>query len=198
MFIGDYAKEIPQMKAIEKKLLALQDKKDNVLDISRDLIRTAGKAITLMHAKKLGSANSSMRQLATLEKKLVKADDGFEYFSTQAHQEYVEAMAFYTILKEHRLASFKELEVSEVPYLLGIMDLVGELKREVIEAMREGDADAAEVYYSFMKSIYDSTRAMRFANSLVPEFRRKQDTARIQIENAASEMLSFEGRRKSQ
>jgi len=47
-----------------------------------------------------------------------------------------------------------------------------------------------------MKGIYDSTRSMRFANSLVPDFRHKQDTARIQLENAGSEILAFESRKR--
>lgn len=182
------------MRKVERKLMRLQESKDRVLIISRDIVRVAGRAITLMHAKKLGQAGACMRQLDSLVKKLGAAEKGFEYFSLQAHQEYVEARAFYTILKEKRLSSMAEMHVDEIPYLLGIMDLVGELKRETIEAIRENNQESANSYYAFMKDIYDSTRSMRFANSLVPEFRRKQDTARIQMESAASEMLSMHGK----
>jgi translin len=189
-------KEIQDMRQIEKKLSDLQRKKDSVLAVSRDMIRLAGKGITLMHAKKLGTAKRILGRLGTLSAKLKALEPGFEYFSVQAHQEYVEASAFYTILKENRLASMKELHVAEVPYLLGIMDLVGELKRETIEAIRDGDLEAANSYYAFMKGIYDSTRAMRFANSLVPEFRRKQDTARIQLEGAAGEILEATSKKR--
>ncbi len=182
---------MPEMKSIEKRLMLLQERKDRVMSLSRDIIREAGRSITLMHAKQLGKAQSCIKRMQTLVKKLKQEEYGFEYFSMQAHQEYVEAIAFYTILKAHRLVSFKELGVSEISYLLGIMDLAGELKRETLDAIRENDAKAANAYYNFMKSIYDSTRAMRFANSVVPEFRRKQDTARIQLESAASEMLSL-------
>lgn len=187
-------KEMRDMKRIERKLTELQNKKDSVLAVSRDMIRLAGRGITLMHAKKLGSAKRVLGRMGTLATKLKSLEPGFEYFSVQAHQEYVEASAFYTILKENRLASMGELRVAEIPYLLGMMDLVGELKRETIEAIRDNDLEAANSYYAFMKGIYDSTRAMRFASSLVPEFRRKQDTARIQVESAASEMLSLRGK----
>ncbi len=192
--MNDSMRSIPDVGRIEKRLIALQKKKDIVQELSRDAIRAAGKSITLMHAGKMKGAGSEMKRLAALILKLKKAEKGFEYFSTQAHQEYVEARAFYIILKERRLASAGELRVREIPYLLGIMDLTGELKREAIEAMRDGDTKLANEYYGFMKGIYDSTRAMRFANSLVPEFRRKQDTARIQVESTASELLGATSR----
>lgn len=181
---------IPGIGGIEKRLVSLQRSKDAVQEISRDVIRTAGKAITQVHAKDMRSAAASMRRLSALVSKLRKAEKGFEYFAVQAHQEYVEASSFYIIIKEHRLASAAELRVGEIPYLLGIMDLTGELKREVTDAVREGNVRAANSYYGFMKSIYDSTRGMRFADSLVPEFRRKQDAARIQLEGAAELLAS--------
>ncbi len=185
---------VPDMRRVEKRLVELQDKKDRVIDISRDIVRLAGRSITLMHAKKLGQARSCIRQLDSLTRRLKASEAGFEYFSIPAYQEYVEAKAFYTMLKERRLASHAELRVGEIPYLLGMLDLTGELKREAIDSIRDGDIEAANAYYGFMKGIYDSTRSMRFANSLVPEFRRKQDTARIQVESTASELLGARSR----
>ncbi|MDE1854756.1 MAG: hypothetical protein KGH57_00325 [Candidatus Micrarchaeota archaeon] len=190
-------RSIPDVARIERRLLDLQKKKDRVLELSRDVVRVAGKSITEMHAGNLREAGSGMKRITALVSRLRKIEKGFEYFSVQAHQEYVEAMAFYIILKERRLASAGELRVGEIPYLLGMMDLTGELKREAIESIREEDLDAANAYYGFMKGIYDSTRAMRFANSLVPEFRRKQDTARIQLETTAGELLSAVRKRRN-
>lgn len=187
---GEMMREMNDVKNVERRLLALQDRKDKVLALSRDVVRIAGKGITLMHAKRLADARKCVAQIEALVRKLNKLEAGLEYYSMQAHQEYVEALAFYTVLKKRRLLRFGEARVNEVAYLLGMMDLVGELKRETIEALRDEDAKSASVYYGFMRNIYDSTRAMRFASSLVPEFRRKQDSARIQLENAASEILS--------
>jgi translin len=166
------------------------------MEASRDVVRLAGKTITLMHGRKAAEAAAEMRRLRARVADLKRVEEGFEYNSLQAHQEYVEAAAFYIVMKERRLASMKELRTGEVAYLLGIMDLVGELKREAVDAIREGRMGDAEMHYGFMTSIYDSTRAMRFASALVPDFRRKQDTARIQIESVAGELATIEGRRR--
>lgn len=181
---------IPNMGKVERRLEGLEAKREELLAVSRELIRLAGKAITLMHAKRLAEANGQLARMRALEKRLRAGEKGMEYFSQPAHQEYVEAIAFYTVLKEHRLISVSESGSGEVPYLLGVMDLVGELKREAIDAIRAREYGLANEYYALMKGIYDSTRHFRFANSVVPDFRRKQDTARIQLEGTANEMLA--------
>ncbi|VVB77090.1 Translin family protein [uncultured archaeon] len=181
--------EMPDIEDIEKHLIKLQKRKDRVMDLSRNIIRMSGKAITLMHAGRLAEANFDIKKIRALVSAVKKLEGGLEYYSLQAHQEYVEASAFYTVVKGGRLASRKELGTGEVAYLLGMMDLVGELKREAMEAIRNRELGKANQYCDFMKGIYDSTRGMRFASSLVPDFRRKQDTARIQIEGTVSELL---------
>lgn len=45
-----------------------------------------------------------------------------------------------------------------------------------------------------MRMIFDGTRSIRFAEAVLNGFRRKQDVARIQIESAGSEILSFKKR----
>ena len=187
-------KMLAGMDKIERHLDALQIRRDKVLEVSREIIKLSGKAITLMHAGDAVEASALLLRLKSQVAKLKKIEKGLEYHSLQAHQEYVEARAFHTILSEHRLASPSELREPEVAYLLGIMDLVGELKREAIDAMRNRQLDKAVEYYNFMKEIYDSTRSMRFASSIAPDFRRKQDTARIQIESTSGELLSLEAK----
>jgi translin len=183
-------KGIPDMGKVERRLEELERRREALLSLSRELIRLAGKAITLMHARRLAEAAALLARMRRLERRLKAGEKGMEYFSQQAHQEYVEAIAFYTVLKERRLVSPAESGSGEVPYLLGVMDLVGELKREIIDAIRAREYALADEYYALMKGIYDSTRHFRFANSVVPDFRRKQDTARIQLESAAGELLA--------
>lgn len=178
------------MKAVEEELMEAERKRDKVMELSRNAIRLAGRAITLLHARKSAEAKGVMAQLKLEMGRLRKVEKGFEYYSMQAHQECVEALAFYTLLSEHRIVSRKDVEEGSVAYLLGIMDLVGELRREATEALIAMRVQEATSYYLYMKGIYDATKAMRFASSVAPEFRRKQDVARIQLESTASELLA--------
>lgn len=127
-------------KEIEPKLAELQKRKDKVEELSRAIIRLAGKSIALMHANRQSEASKLIARLKQLAKRLDKLDDDLEYFSLQAKQEYVEALALYEFVKSKRLISYNQAEVEERAYLLGMLDLVGELKRQALEALRKGNA----------------------------------------------------------
>ena len=85
-----------------------------------------------------------------------------------------------------------EVGVSEDAYILGLLDVVGELKREIFEALRVREIDLANKFFDNMKHIYDTTRSLRFAEATLQGLRKKQDVARIQIENAGNEILYFD------
>lgn len=186
---------IPRIDEMEKEIMDLQDKRDNVMDISRELIRITGRCITMMHAEDMESANKLLKQLSPMVAKLKKSDKGLEYHSQQAYQEYVEAMALYSMVKAGKIPSDKDLGIEPIPYLLGLLDSVGELRRKVLESLRKGNLNKAEKYYGFMVEIHDSLLPLRFSSSLVQDFRKKQDVARIQLESASSELLFFQSRK---
>ncbi len=186
---------IRRIEEIEEELIILQKRKDLVMDISRNLIRFSGKSITLMHAGEMEKAKALLDSVEGQVRQLQKEDKGFEYNSQQAYQEYSEAAVFYSIINNGKIPTDRELGVDSISYLLGLLDSVGELKREIYESLRKNDLERAERLYSFMSEKHDSMMPLRFSSSLVGELRKKQDTARIQLENASSELLSF--RKKS-
>lgn len=185
---------IREISSIENRLVKMERSKDTVMNLSREIIRNAGKAITLMHARDMAGASRFLSAMKAQKAELAKAEKGFEYFSLQAHQEYAEAFLLYWILKNGRIPSSSQVGEKGQAYLLGLMDLVGELKREAFESMRKGRLKEAKHYYDLMLEIYDSTLHIRFASSILPDFRRKQDSARIQLEGTVAELVSMEGR----
>lgn len=188
---------LPGIDKIEKEILDLQGRKDNVMNISRELIRLTGKCITMMHTGDMKAAEKMLKEVSLMVKNLKKVDAGFEYNSQQAYQEYVEAAVLYSILERRKIPSDKELGIDCIPYLLGLLDVMGELKREVMEKLRKNDSETAEGYYNFMIEIHDSLLPLRFSSSLIMDFRKKQDVGRIQLESVSSELLSFRNRCKA-
>jgi translin len=180
---------INDIKQVENKMQLLEEQREQVLSLSRELIRNAGKAIVAMHAKDKKKAVRLLSEMEKARSALMKNESGFEYNSLQAHQEYVEAKVLESIIFRNKIPSMKELKTDEKAYALGLMDVVGELKREAFDSLLNNNVKAANNYYAFMVEIYDSTLHLRFANAILPEFRRKQDAARIQVENTASEVL---------
>ena len=184
-----------EISSISKYLSKKQKELDKVMDTGRDVIRDAAQAITMLHNDDVKGASKRIKSALKGVKQLKKFDSRFEYYSRQAYQEYAEAATFFLIKTKGSVISLGKAGVNSESYLLGLMDVIGELKREILEELRKENTKKAELYFSKMKLIYDSTRSLRFAEAIINGFRRKQDSARIQIESAGSEILSFKSRK---
>ena len=187
---------INDVRKTGKYLSNKQKEFDSVTDVSREIIRDSASAITMLHNNDPKGAAKTIKAAYTGVKKLNKSDTKFEYYSRQAYQEYAEATIFYGIKTKRVVPSIKEVGVEAEAYLLGLMDVMGELKREILEELRNGNVEKAEFYFGKMRLIYDSTRSLRFAEAILNGFRRKQDVARIQLEGAGSEMLSSKSKKE--
>lgn len=181
----------PFIRRIGAYIEARQARYDQVIIESRMVIRHSAELITALHNSDYSKAEEIRLRLKDEVARLMKNDKGFEYNAMQAYQEYSEAMLFLGVKKKGRLPGYKEVGVSIEPYLLGLMDLVGELRREVTEALNSGDLHRAESHFELIKRIYDYTRPVRVSDAILPGFRRKQDVARIQVENAGLEILNY-------
>jgi predicted translin family RNA/ssDNA-binding protein len=57
------------------------------------------------------------------------------------------------------------------------------------ESLRRGNKHEGGFYFKMMEEIYDELLPLRFSNAVLPEFRKKQDNARRQIEEARGKLL---------
>ncbi|HIE56447.1 MAG TPA: YfdX family protein [Chromatiaceae bacterium] len=175
--------------SVEKKLSAREEKLDKVLSSNRQVVRHCSNAIKALHAHKMDDAKA---HIADAEKLLAKIRDYQGDFPSQINhvlQEYAEARIVLSAIESGEIPTYAQLKVGEIPYLNGLLDSVGELKREMYESLRHGKQEDAERYFEMMEGIYDALLSLRFSNAVLPEFRRKQDVARIQIEQARGELL---------
>ncbi len=178
-----------EIDGIASRLLERQKDFDAVLELSRKVVREAGQAITLLHSGRKAEAKRAIGALNRQVAALKNRDSEFRHVSLQAYQEYAEAVLFYNMAEKEAILGADDVGVGEEAYLLGLMDVVGELRREMLERLRDGRKEEAERRYEMMRRIYDTTRGLKFAESVLPGFRRKQDVARMQLESAGSELL---------
>ncbi len=183
-----------EVSEIAEYLKSKQEAFDKVSDLSREIIRMSAQAITHLHNGMEKESRQTLAKIAELVSSKAFKDPRFSYYSLQAQQEFAEAHAFYNIKIKGKIPSAKEIGVEREAYLLGLMDCVGELKREILEELRKDNVSKADYYFNAMRTIYDTTRPIRFAEAVLQGFRKKQDVARIQIENAGTEILSFKNR----
>ncbi len=177
------------IKEIEKTLMKKEKEMDAVLSKNRIIIRACSNSIKAMHAKKNREANKQLKEAETELKSIRRYQSEFPVQLNHVLQEYAEARIVLSAVEKGKIPTFKQLGVGEIPYLNGLLDAIGELKREMYESLRHGKTKRAEQYFKMMEGIYDELLPLRFSNSVLPEFRRKQDVARLQIEQARGELL---------
>ncbi|NPB00440.1 MAG: haloacid dehalogenase [Crenarchaeota archaeon] len=176
------------VERIEKELKQIEDVRDSIIRESRDIIRLSREIVHLVHRGELEEARSRINKLTEIVREIVRKARQHPqlYYSGLICGpliEYVEAVTLYNIVTENKIPSPEELDVENVPYLLGLGDVVGELRRIIIEALRRGeDVKEVEKYFRYMEEIYEALSLIVVPDALVPGLRGKVDFIRKMVE----------------
>lgn len=180
------------IKKIDQHISEKDQVREKALKASRDIIINCRKAIQHLHTDKLNDADDFIQQASSQLADLYQSTEPFPDiyhagFVENAAQEFVEARCFYNIMKGDELPDPDELQTTYNAYLLGLCDVVGELRRGALDFVLKGDTDKAYEYLGFMDTIYDAIMQFDYPSSLVP-IKRKQDVARSLIEKTRGEL----------
>lgn len=180
------------IELIDKSLRKKEEELDKIMQVNRRIVRSCSNSIKAMHAYDMKTAKKHLKEAEKELKLILPFTDRFPNQLNHVLQEYAEARIVLSAIERKKIPNFGELKMSEIPYLNGLLDAVGELKREMYESMRRGNRNEAKQYFRMMDQIYDELLPLRFSNAILPEFRRKQDSARMQIERARGELLEVD------
>ena len=193
------------LKNILKKVKDELTKKDKVREDAHQNMRKvtslSKQSILLMHQKKYAKAEEMIEGAKKTIFELQSSADEYPQIIyggmlSAALQEYAEANIFHGLIQEERFVTPDEINMPSADYVLGLADVIGEYRRLVLDALREGDAEKGQEYLTTMEGIYIELMAMDEAYMLVPGLRRKCDVARRIIEATRGDVTQ-EVRRKS-
>lgn len=189
------------LKKVKKELSQKEKLRENAQEKMRKTTSLSKQAILLSHQKRLKEAKEQIEKAKGLIAELqeqAKTYPSIIYggMFTAALQEYAEANIFVKLIEENQFVGPEEIAVPPVDYVLGLADVVGELRRAVLDALREGDANKGEQFLETMDEIYIELMALDEAYMLVPGLRRKCDVARRIIEATRGD-ITQEVRRKA-
>ena len=189
------------MKRAAAELRAREKARDEVLSRARRARMLSKQAIMLIHnddhveaEAKLEEAKKLLDEVEAQLKEHVELG-GFEAVYA-AREEYAEA---YILHELKTAAAFPRPEAVGVPlytYLLGLADVVGELRRDALDSLRVGDLEAAEADLRLMEHVYLSLVSMEEVSLLLKGLRRKLDVARGVIERTRGELTAEIGRQR--
>jgi len=178
-----------------------EEVRQKVHEAARSATRLSKMAIFLTHQKRFDEAEKGLGEARDLFSKIgeVSTDNPDLLYSgivDAAYQEYSEACIFLSLVKEGRFVGCEEIGAPMFSYVLGLADVTGELRRKVLDSLREGETCLAEKYLEIMDLIYIELTGMGDAYFLLSGLRRKCDVARRIIEATRGD-VTIEVRRRS-
>jgi translin len=193
------------LKTLLRKIQEELQKREKVHDeVQRDMrraTRLSKQAILFTHQARFKEAKKFLKEATELFGKLHTVAETYQdmLYSglvNAAHQEYAEAQTLLALVEESRFVSPEEINVPSIDYVLGLADVIGELRRRALDSLRVGEVKIAEECLHLMEDIYVELMAMDEAYMLVPGLRRKSDVARHLIETTRGD-ITIETRRTS-
>ena len=110
--------------------------------------------------------------------------------------EYVEAIQFYSIIKESRFAALDELNVHPVAYILGLADVIGELKRYSLELLMQNRIEDSLSFLEKAEHLYNLLTTLNYADAIAPGLRRKLDVYRKVIDDWKELLIDLKSRKE--
>ncbi len=176
--------------AAETELASRDEVREFALKRTRDIIRLSGGVIRQVHRGEDPAAalEEVSREAAALREGLAAYPEFFHAGAVEnALMEVAEA---HLVVAAHRgdpLPTHDEIGVTAAAWVLGLGDLVGELRRMALDALATGETALAMRRLDEMEEAYGALMRFDFPSAIV-EARRKQDVARGLVERTRGEV----------
>jgi translin len=162
---------------------------------SRPIIRNSANAIRALHRGETLLARELMDEVKVL---ILEAEAGLEGhwdiyhagFFYDAVKEYAEAELTSALLSHEPLPSPSDLGLHAVPYLKGLGEAVGEQRRRLLDQLRKGDLEGAELTFIDMEVVHDLLTSIDYPDGMTAGLRRTTDVARALIERSRADLTT--------
>ncbi len=167
--------------------------RERALPKSRAAIRLCANAIRAAHREEFEQATRLLLEAGGLLRDMAldlrEHQDIFHAgFVADAQKEYAEAALTCALIQRRSLPTPDDLGVEWAPYLNGLGESAGELRRYVLDRMRLGKIEGCEVLLSEMDEIYSLLITLDFPDAITGNLRRTTDSVRGIVEKTRGDM----------
>lgn len=189
-------RQIETLEEIVSDIDTKLDDKDTVRELalksSRAVRRLARKIIQSIHrGENPQNALQEALEEVSKVKSIVEGHDELYHsgFLRNGFQELAEAHILWCIYQDKEPKPPEEMDLTSSSYLLGLADVVGELRRMVLNELDNGDIEKAKELLDKMERIKDMIIEFDYPKAIVP-LRNKQDIARNLVEKTRGDLIN--------
>jgi translin len=175
--------------------------REKALPLCREAIRHCSESIRAIHRQQFNEAKNSLAKAKALideGEATIKSCEELSNtaFFRDAQKEYSEGSITLAIVTGEPIPTPETLAVDSAAYLNGMGEVVGELRRYLLDGLRAGNLSRAEELLSDMDSIYEILVTMDFPDAITGNLRRTTDMVRGILEKTRSDLtLSLQQKR---
>jgi translin len=169
--------------------------RDEALSRSRELTRHCAGAIKAVHREDWVDAQQGLDRVREAARMLIQGvephpDLYHSGYTQDALKEYVEAFATYALVRNTPLPSSADLDVPGSTYLNGLAEAASELRRTILDAIRQEHSQQAERLLETMDSIYNLLMTFDFPDAITYGLRRRVDNLRGVLERTRGDLTN--------
>jgi len=189
------------IEGLVKEFEGEEELKDGLVALARRVVKASGDAVVAIHRGEEGEAAKLIEEAkAFVEEALSLVEKRPEYLHVgplpQALKEYVEARLLLSLQGGLRLPRPNELKVPIKPYVYGLAEVAGEVKRLMVEAMRRDRLEEAEQWLKVLEALYMALRSLEAYRGALPGIKGAVDQVRKALEPSRSDLaLMSQGQR---
>lgn len=167
--------------------------REKALTASRALIRMSANAIRAVHRGEFAQAESMLDEARQVRDDAVAALAGHgdiyhAGFLHDAQKEYAEARTTLALLSGGAIPEPEALGVEYPAYLNGIAEAVGELRRMLLDRLRDGRYEGCEELLQAMDDIYSVLVTIDYPDAMTGGLRRTTDQTRGILEKTRGDL----------
>jgi translin len=195
----------PRLEEIVQEVSERFDAADRARDLSlsqqRKIIKHCSLSIRALHRREWDEAEKLMaiaRDLLTKAEDAVREFPEIYYagFLQDAQKEYAEARLTQSLIRGSQLPTPEEISVDFAPYMNGMGEAVGEMRRYTLDRIRAGDLEESERVLDVMDEIYCALIGLDYPDAITRGLRRNTDLARACLERTRGDLTNHFDRRR--
>jgi translin len=187
----------PTLESIGESLLRdLETKnaaRERALTDSRATIRACAQSVRATHRGEFEAARALLAQAAagvnaTRAALVATPDVYWTGYVQDAQKEYAEASIILAVVSGDMLPTPAGLGVEAAPYLNGLGEAAGEMRRYVLDILRQGETARGETVLGVMDDIYSLLVTIDYPDAVTGGLRRTTDMVRGVLERTRGDL----------
>jgi translin len=167
--------------------------RERALPKSRAAIRLCANAIRAAHRGEFDQSTRQLTEAGGLLRDMAldlreHQDIFYAGFVADAQKEYSEAALTSALMQRQQPPTPDVLGVEWAPYLNGLGEAVGELRRYILDRMRQGRLEGCEELLSDMDEIYSQLITLDYPDAITGNLRRTTDAVRGILEKTRGDL----------